>query len=141
MLYELRPVPLGENGLVEALRRRLDAVERRVGVAGQVVAEGSLELPPLVEEGLYRIAQEALNNVFKHAGENSVAVHIRTGEGRTVLTVRDNGRGFEPGTASGYPGLGLQSMTERAAALGGTISISSKPGKGTVVEVSVEHHS
>jgi PAS domain S-box-containing protein len=141
MLYELRPSILREHGLVKALRHRLDTVERRVGVAGSVVAEGPLEFPSPVEEEFYHIAQEALNNALRHAAATKVAVHVCTEQGRTVLQIRDNGRGFEPEKAVHRGGMGLRNMAERAEKLGGSIDISSKPGHGTVVKVSAERHS
>jgi signal transduction histidine kinase len=137
MLYQWRPSLLREGGLVEALRYRLDAVEGRVGVEGRLLADRSLKFSAPVEEGLYRIAQEALNNALRHADASTATVHIRTEGECVVLEVLDDGRGFDPHVAGQQGGLGLNSMRERAAELGGSLTISSAPGKGTRVEARV----
>jgi signal transduction histidine kinase len=90
----------------------------------------------IAKEALYRIAQEALHNVVKHARARRVDLTLEVVDDDVVLTVRDNGHGFEPGT--GFPGhLGLRSMQERAQAVGGSFSIDSAPRAGTVVRVQV----
>ncbi|MGY4707275.1 PAS domain S-box protein [Candidatus Bipolaricaulota sp. J31] len=135
LVYQLRPAALEREGLVGALRARLEAVERRAGVEAALTVEGEGELPREVEEGLYRIAQEALNNALKHAHAASVVVTLRLGEDCVELEVRDDGRGFVPGDATA--GMGLANMRERARTLGGTVEIASAPGKGTAVRVRV----
>ena len=148
LVYELRPLALREVGLVGALQQRLDAVERRAGVEARLVVdgddrqgEGELELPPAVEEELYRIAEEALNNALKHAEPASIVVTLRAeGEpsGQLVeLEVLDDGRGFEPDAVGEAGGLGLVSMAQRAEKIGGRLTIHSAPGEGTRVRVSV----
>jgi signal transduction histidine kinase len=135
LVYDLRPLALQREGLVGALQQRLDAVERRAGVEARLLVEGEIELPASIEEGLYRIAQEALNNALKHAGPTSVTVHIRA-DGRFVgLEVADNGRGFDPDAVSDKGGMGLVSMRERAEKLGGLLTVLSAPGEGTSVKV------
>jgi signal transduction histidine kinase len=142
LVYQLRPLALRQEGLVGALQGRLDAVERRAGVEAHLVAEGEVELPAAMEEDLYRIAQEALNNALKHAAPGLVVVNVRVeGRGtvqRVVLEIVDNGRGFDPQAMSDEGGIGLVSMQERAEKLGGTLTIISTPGEGTKVSVSVE---
>jgi signal transduction histidine kinase len=86
-----------------------------------------------VEEGLYRIAQEALNNALKHAGASLVTVRLRTVDGWVTLEVADNGIGFDPAAASG--GMGLTNMRERAERLGARLAIESRPGEGTQITV------
>jgi GAF domain-containing protein/HAMP domain-containing protein len=137
LVYELRPLPLREEGLVGALNQRLDAVERRAGVEARLVVEGELDLPATVEEELYRIAQEALNNALKHAAPTSVTVTIRAGGGRSELEVVDDGEGFDPSAVGDEGGMGLVSMRERAEKLGGTLQLISAPAKGTRVKVSL----
>jgi signal transduction histidine kinase len=133
LLYELRPVDLSEVGLVEALRRRVNAVERRAGLEARIVTGALDTLPPRVEEALYRIAQEALNNSLKHAAASSVSVHLRTeGEG-IVLLVQDDGRGFDLAKAEDQGGMGLSNMRERATELGGDLKIVTRPGQATTV--------
>jgi signal transduction histidine kinase/HAMP domain-containing protein len=137
LVYQLRPLALQREGLVGALQQRLDAVEGRVGVEARLLAEKLVELPASVEEGLYRIAQEALNNALKHAAATSVTVYIRIEDERVELEVVDDGQGFDPNTVSDRGGMGLASMRERAEKLGGSLTILSAPGEGTRVKVSV----
>jgi signal transduction histidine kinase len=138
MLHELRPPLLEEEGLIGALRQRLEAVEGRVGIDARVLAEEWIELPPSVEDGLYRIAQEALNNTLKHAQARSVWVRLRSRQEHVELEVADDGVGFDPATVIDGGGMGLASMRERAHKLGGTLTVSSSPGSGTRVKVAVE---
>jgi signal transduction histidine kinase/PAS domain-containing protein len=138
LVYELRPLVLKREGLVGALQQRLDAVEKRAGVDARLLVEGAIELSASVEEALYHIAQEALNNALKHAAATSVTVHVR-GEGdRVELEVVDNGTGFDLNTERDRGGMGLVSMRERAEKLGGSLTVLSTPGEGTRVKVGVE---
>jgi signal transduction histidine kinase len=138
LVYQLRPLALQREGLVGALQQRLDAVEGRVGVEARLLAEELVELPAPVEEGLYRIAQEALNNALKHAAATLVTVYIRAEDERVELEVVDDGQGFDPDTLSDRGGMGLASMRERAEKLGGSLTVLSALGEGTRVKVSVE---
>jgi signal transduction histidine kinase len=138
LVYQLRPLVLKREGLVGALQQRLDAVEKRAGVDARLLVEGRLDLPATIEEGLYRIAQEALNNALKHAGARSVSLRIREDGGDVVLEVEDDGRGFDAAGVSDPGGMGLTSMRERAEKLGGAFSLVSVPGAGTTVRVVVE---
>jgi signal transduction histidine kinase len=142
LVYELRPLALAEVTLVEALQQRLDAVERRAGVEVQLLADASLDLPDPVEEALYRIAQEALNNALQHASPTSVVVSIHlTGEAQkqqVILEVADDGVGFNNSALGDQGGIGLASMKERAENLGGYLTIHSSPGEGTQVQVTLE---
>jgi signal transduction histidine kinase len=122
---------------VGALQHRLDAVEGRAGVQARLLADETLELSGAVEEELYHIAQEALNNALKHAGATAVTVQINASAGQVELVITYNGHGFDP-AAVGQAGLGLTSMRERAAKLGGSLSIVSAPGQGATVKVSVK---
>jgi signal transduction histidine kinase len=90
-----------------------------------------------VEEGLYRIAQEALNNALKHAAASHIVVRLAVADGRSVLEVEDDGRGFIVGAADGRGGMGLANMRDRAQALGGSLAVLSTPGQGTVVRATV----
>jgi len=144
LVHELRPLALESEGLVGALRQRLDAVEQRVGIEAHLVLvgeAGTTKLPPTVEEELFRIAQEALNNALKHAVPTSVEVRIRVEGDDTArcveLEVRDNGQGFDLDVVSDKGGMGLMSMRERAEKLGGTLTILSTPGEGTRVKASM----
>jgi signal transduction histidine kinase len=138
LVYELRPPELKVEGLVRALRQRLEAVEGRAGVEARVVVVDADEfgrLPRDVELGLYRIAQEALNNALKHAAATTVVVHLRKANGRVELEVVDDGLGFQPEAVRDRGGMGLESICQRAEGLGGTATIRSAPGEGTSVKV------
>ena len=137
LVYELRPSALEREGLVGALRRRLEAVEKRAGVEARLLVEELIELSAPVEEGFYRIAQEALNNALKHSAATSMTVYIRAEDERVELEVVDNGTGFDPEAVSDRGGMGLVSMQERAERLGGELTVLSAPGEGTRVKVTV----
>lgn len=137
LIHELRPPVLEQEGLVGAVRKRLDAVERRVGIEARVVLDDLVELPASQEESLYWITQEALNNALKHAEASRETVRICV-EGETlVLEIADDGQGFDPEAGSNRGGMGLTTMRERARQMGGTLTIESAPGQGTTVRVSV----
>jgi len=137
LIFELRPPILKRDGLVVALQTRLDAVEGRFGLAVHFVDNGNGRLSPEVEEGLYRVAQEALNNVLKHACASSVTVSLKQNQERISLEVLDDGIGFDPKAARERGGFGLRGMEERTAKLGGSIKIQSQPGQGTKIRVEV----
>ncbi len=137
LIHELHPPVLEREGLVGALRQRIDSVEKRVGIEARVLMEELIELPDLVEEGLYRIAQEALNNALKHAESSTIIVRIRPEGAKIVLEITDNGIGFDLEAAQYGGGIGLRSMQERARQMGGDLSILSAPGKGTTVRATV----
>ncbi len=145
LVYELRPVALEWEGLVGALRQRLDAVEQRAGVGVRLVIggeAGTIKLPATLEEALFRIAQEALNNALKHAAPTSVEVRIQVDGGETgqrvELEVRDDGQGFDPQAVRDKGGMGLVSMHERAEKIDAELTIRSAPGEGTRVTVVVD---
>ena len=141
LVYELRPLALSGVGLVGALQQRLDAVERRSGVEVKLSFEERLELPDSIEEELYRIAIEALNNALKHANPTRITVTLCKEEKPEIpcieLTIIDNGIGFDPDGKEGEGGLGLVSMQERIEKLGGELTILSAPGDGTKVKACV----
>jgi signal transduction histidine kinase len=138
LVYELRPLALQSERLVGALQQRLDAVEARAGVDARLLVEGSIEVPPAVEEDLYRIAEQALNNALKHAEATKTTVCIQASESRLSIEVRDNGRGFDPAAVKDQGGQGLTSMRERAARIGGDLVVDSAPGQGTTVRLGIE---
>jgi PAS domain S-box-containing protein len=129
----LHPSVLDDLGLTVAVIRYVQEFARRHGIVEDTRIEGlDSESPvPLVQNTVYRVLQEALTNVAKHAGARRVSVRLVRLETAVELRVRDDGVGFEPG-ANGR-GLGLQSMRERAALLGGTVQLESERGKGTMV--------
>jgi signal transduction histidine kinase len=137
LVYELRPLALLDVGLVGALLQRLDAVERRSGVEVNFPTENEIEIHEDIEEDLYRIAIEALNNALKHANPTSVTVSLRQLEKQEIpcieLAIIDDGIGFRPGEKDSEEGFGLTSMRERIEKLGGELEIISAPGEGTQV--------
>ena len=137
LIFELRPPVLQEEGLVAALQARLEAVEGRAGLETEFKVEGADRLLPEIEEELYRIAQEALNNALKHAQARRITVSLRQIQRTVTLEIADDGIGFDPTTARKQGGLGLRGMEERAAQLGGRLTVQSKPGEGTRVRVEV----
>ena len=133
LVYELRPLALESDGLIGALEQRLETVERRAVIQARVLVEGEVELTPDLEEELYRVAQEALNNALKHAGATQVVLSVRATEESVVLEVADDGQGFDPAEIHDAGGLGLIGMQERADKIGGQLTIHSAPGEGTRV--------
>jgi len=138
LVYELRPQALEEVGLVGALQQRLDAVEARAGVEARLLVEGTVQVPMMMEEDLYRIAEQALNNALKHAAATLVVVWIRADGGRVSIEVMDNGSGFNPEAIKDKGGQGLTSMRERTERIGGMLTVDSTPGQGTTVKVEIE---
>lgn len=137
--HNLHPAILEHRGLAEALRDACAEVERRHGLKVHLsLLDGGRALPPDVELGLYRIAQEALANVTRHAGARSVHVTLGIASRKAHLTVADDGAGFAPeATRRSGGGLGLATMKERVDLLGGWYRLTSAPGAGTEVQVIV----
>ncbi len=134
LVFELRPDSLARDGLVQALRTHAAAVAGRMGLPVAVEAPNIDRLPAAVEEALYRIAQESLHNVVKHASASEARIVLTMTDSACLLITSDDGRGFDP--AAVPPGhLGLAGMVARAERLGGSLSIESRPGSGTRVSV------
>jgi two-component system sensor histidine kinase UhpB len=127
---QLRPTALDDHGLLPAMASQVRRFAAQTGIKADLSASGeSSTLAPDEEIAVYRIAQEALANVARHAGATEVKVDLRTGTDGLELTVRDDGRGFE--THRSAQGLGLGGMAERARLVGGELTIDSQPGAGT----------
>jgi signal transduction histidine kinase len=140
LIFELRPGALAEEGLVAALTKQASALSARKGSVIEVDGPGErLPLKPEVEEQLYRLGQEALANVVKHARASSATVRIAATDDTVWMEVADDGRGFDP-AAVGREHFGLRSMRGRVADLGGRLEVASTPGRGTVVRVEVPAH-
>ena len=139
LIFQLHPPVLEAEGLVAALQARLAAVEGRAGLKTEFRIEGERRLPVAIEEELYWIAQEALNNVRKHAAAQHVTVHLHFAAASVCLEVQDDGVGFDPEAvrSEGRGGGGLRSIAERTARVGGKLTYESKPGEGTRVIVEV----
>lgn len=136
LIFELRPESLEMEGLVVALTRQVDAVRARHRLA---VSTDFCPEPPValaVKEAFYRITQEALHNIVKHAHASRVEVRLAQQDAQLALQIDDDGRGFDP--TRSFPGhLGLHSMRERAEQLGGHCRITSAPGQGTHIQVAI----
>ncbi len=133
---QLHPSILDDLGLADAVESELSAFRQREGI---MVTYQSADLPAGISQDvaicIYRILQESLRNIAKHSGAAEVNISL-LGKNNTIhLSIKDNGRGFDPAEAKGEVGLGLASMKERAYLVGGIFSIQSRPGKGTVIDV------
>jgi PAS domain S-box-containing protein len=134
LIVELRPESLEQDGLAAALERQIASVQagRALDVQVNLEAEPSISLDQ--KQALYRIAQEGIHNVLKHAHATSIQLSLREEDGHVQLEIADDGVGFDP--AAGYPGhLGLTSMRERAAVAGAQLTIQSTPGQGSRLSV------
>ena len=137
IIYDLRPPSLDALGLVPSLRRYAERFAQYTGVPCIVQANGeAVRLPPDTEIGLYRIMQEALQNVSVHAGARRAEVTVGFTPSAVTLAVADDGRGFDPNDAR-RDGVGLLGMRERAESLGGRLTIHTAPGQGTCVNLAV----
>jgi signal transduction histidine kinase len=136
LLFELRPESLESEGLAAALRKITQALSARHEIPIELTLCDEPRTPLSVKEALYRIAQEALNNTFKHARPTRVAIRLFCSADEIVLEVEDNGAGFD--ASAEYPGhLGLHSMRERAVRLDGSLDIRSVPDGGTRIRACV----
>lgn len=137
LIDDLRPAPLQERGLAAALNdyTLIFGARQHLLVYLDVQCNDQF-LPPVVTEALYRVAQEALHNVARHARATRVDIGLRCATHRVVLSVEDNGIGFD--TRRTRKGLGISSMQERLIAVGGRLNVVSQPGTGTKIEAEVE---
>jgi two-component system sensor histidine kinase UhpB len=137
-IWELRPPGLDDLGLVKTLARFVQDWSREFGIAADFHSQGldTTRLPHDTEINLYRITQEALNNVLKHAHASTVAVILECREDQLVLVIEDDGVGFDRAAAGAAErGIGLIGIEERAALIGGTLEIEASPGAGTTLFV------
>jgi signal transduction histidine kinase len=138
-IYELRPPDVVEEGLADALQKRIDAVEMRSGMQARLRISGDTNFSDDVNDQFFRIAQEALNNVLKHAQADEVTVYLRGNNHIMGLEVVDNGRGFDIAEARQKGGMGLKIMHERAVQINGEITITTAIGQGTTIVVEVKN--
>lgn len=132
LLFSLRPDALAEGGLLAALEGQAHALRTRYGLEVDTRWEAEPSLSPAAQTAAYRIAQEALHNVVKHAGASRVQLEAVTEGDGLRLRVEDNGQGFDPEQIPAGT-LGQRSMRERATDAGGQLQVSSTPGRGTAV--------
>jgi signal transduction histidine kinase len=138
LISQLRPTNASEAGLATAIHKHLATLRSQYGLAVEFQQEGDGQLSREQEQGLFRIVQEALNNVSKHAHTDKAVVTLRITDGRALLLVEDHGAGFclSPGYSSeGH--FGLSNMRERAELQGGTFKVESLPGEGTRITVDI----
>jgi signal transduction histidine kinase len=135
VIFDLRPPDLDDIGVVAAIERYVQQVQR-TGLACRLEVVGEPQpLTPEVRLGIYRIVQEALHNALRHAGADEVVVRLESSGEWFRVTIRDNGAGFDPERAGGPTSLGLLSMRERASAIGASFEISSRTGGGTAIVI------
>jgi signal transduction histidine kinase len=135
LIFELRPESLEQEGLCAAFEKHAASLRARYGLSVDLSGEEP-DVALATKEAAYRIAQEALHNVTKHARASHVALRLTCDAGHLVLEVQDDGAGFDP--SASFPGhLGLQSMRERAERLGGSLDITSTPGQGTRIRATL----
>jgi signal transduction histidine kinase len=137
LIFQLHPPVLETEGLVAALQARLAAVEGRADVQTEFRVEGERRLPIAIEAELYWIAQEALNNVRKHAAARHVSVHLHFTAATIRLEVQDDGVGFDPQAVPTERRGGLRTIAERTARVGGVLTYESTPAEGTRMMVEV----
>jgi PAS domain S-box-containing protein len=136
MSRQLHPSILDDLGLSDAIASECVRFRRQYSLAVDFKVENiTQEISPDVAVCLYRIAQEGLRNISRHAGATKVIISLVGYNGTILLTIMDNGRGFDPDVVKGKQGLGLESMKERAYLIGADFSVKSQPGDGTVIEV------
>ncbi|MFE0102996.1 GAF domain-containing sensor histidine kinase [Streptomyces sp. NPDC059009] len=137
-VVELRPAALDEDGLVATLRTHIQVLDRAHSAAVTFESRGVRALPAAQEEAMLRVAQEALHNALRHSGAGAVSVVLEKRGQAAVLSVTDDGGGFDP-RAIRRAGrhLGLVSMRDRAGGVGGRLTVESAPGKGTTIEMEV----
>lgn len=135
-LFQMQQVNLDKEGLISTLHHRLSAVEGRADMKARLLADENISLSKEKEVALYYIAQEALNNILKHAHARNVLVTLKQGRKNVILEIQDDGCGFDPRNVD-RAGLGLVNMAERAAKIKATLKLRSKPEEGTKVVVTV----
>ncbi len=136
MIYDLRPVALKQGELPETLREEFAGLAARTGITIEMQADGLEEIPPAVEDALFRIASEAVNNAVNHGKPSHVVVQLTRADHQVGLMVTDNGAGFDP-TLEFPAHYGLKTMRERARGLGGEVTIESSIGGGTTVRAEI----
>jgi len=141
LIYDLRPAALDELGLVPALRDYLDRCQREHGLIIEFSADDGNRLPAPVETALFRIVQEAVNNVVRHARARHVRVTLNRSPHCTVLRVADDGQGFDPEDQLSAEHMGLWSIRERVRQFGGSFDLHSTSGQGTVLDLKVPSES
>jgi two-component system, NarL family, sensor histidine kinase LiaS len=136
LIHELRPVALEQQPLPDALAAYAEEWSRQSGIGLHATSAMERAVAPAAEQALFRVVQEALANVLRHSDATHVDITLKHAQAAVLLTIADNGRGFDP-TSHPQRGIGLHSMRERLAALDGTLTIESASGRGTCVVAQV----
>ncbi len=137
-LHDLRAKPLEDLGLALAVRQLAEQGSKRAGLALTAQIDPRLgTLPPEIEQSVYRVAEEAITNVVRHANAHALAVDLHRANGSVILAVRDDGRGFDSSGPRETGHYGLSGMQERAGLCGGVLDVASQPGRGTTVRLTV----
>jgi signal transduction histidine kinase len=142
LIHELRPTLLDTLGLVPAIRRYAEDILRPIGMNVSMETVGEpLSLPPEVEVGLYRIAQGTIGNILKHSDAKNVMISLEYKENQLYMRIKDDGVGFDVSKLTGVDekgrGSGVFGMKERVKLMGGSCSITSQPGQGTLISVRI----
>ena len=139
LIFELRPPLINEIGFTGAIVARLESVEKRSGTHTECHIYGDSNLTGEVETELYWIVHEAMNNVLKHAKADNVGVDIHFTSKSTRVIIKDDGVGFMQGDYGTTSGVGLKSMAERVARLGGRLRVDSEVGQGTTIDIALDN--
>jgi signal transduction histidine kinase len=135
-LYQMQPTDVEKDGLISVLHHRLAAVEGRADIKARLLADDGITLSKDKEVALYFIAQEALNNVLRHAHARSVSVNLKQGRQNVILEILDDGKGFDP-KKTDRGGWGLRNMRERTSQIKGKLKVVSKLNERTKVIITV----
>jgi len=136
-LFNLRPASLGAVGLVGTLQRLISEYRDYTGLPVEATLPESLDLGPEAELVVFRVVQEALHNIHKHAAASCIRIEVARQPGGWAIHIADDGRGFAPDTAAGEVHSGLVGIRERAAIIGGSLALQSRPGHGTRLTLTV----
>jgi signal transduction histidine kinase len=137
LIFELRPSILDKEGLISALKIRMETVETRSGIPYDIYVEGEPQLSSEVEQELYWCVHEALNNTLKHAHAGFISLELLFKDDSTEIIVTDDGDGFDLSKLEHSIGLGMKNIAERMAKIGGTYNLESQPGQGTTLKLTV----
>jgi signal transduction histidine kinase len=136
---QLHPSIIEDLGLVEALRSEINNFSRLEEIPVNFEPEPGMEnLPMDIAVSLFRVTQESLRNIKKHAHAKNVTIQLVQEDGSLLLTISDDGRGFSPDIVRNLPGLGLKSMRERMRLINGSISYTSREDQGAVVKAMID---
>ncbi len=136
-LFNLRPASLGDVGLVGTLQRLISEYRDYTGLTVEATLPESLDLGREAELVVFRVVQEALHNIHKHAEAGHIRIEVTRRPESWTVQISDDGRGFAPDTAGGEVHSGLVGIRERAAIIGGSLAVQSRPGHGTHLTLTI----